>query len=112
MMPICAAALPCTLTTRATIVPSPASGWYTKWTPSALVIIVPCPAPADRQHNVTALLQSHGLARAQLRPVHAIGRVVHDEHVPAPRQLDPIQHCRPPHRLVGAAGAIGGALGC
>src|SRR2546428_10935331 len=28
------------------IVPSPASGWYTKWNPSEAVIIVPCPAPA------------------------------------------------------------------
>ena len=46
MIPICAALLPCTLTTRATIVPSPASGWYTKWNPSEAVIIVPCPAPA------------------------------------------------------------------
>jgi hypothetical protein len=46
MMPTCAALLPCTLTTRATIVPSPATGWYTKWNPSALVTIVPCPAPA------------------------------------------------------------------
>jgi hypothetical protein len=46
MIPTCAALLPCTLTTRATIVPSPASGWYTKWKPSELVIIVPCPAPA------------------------------------------------------------------
>src|SRR6267143_2645012 len=46
MIPTCAALLPCTLTTRATIVPSPASGWYTKWNPSAAVIIVPCPAPA------------------------------------------------------------------
>jgi hypothetical protein len=45
MMPTCAALLPCMLTTRATIVPSPASGWYTKWKPSALVIIVPKPAP-------------------------------------------------------------------
>jgi hypothetical protein len=45
MMPTCAALLPCTLTTRATMVPSPATGWYTKWKPSALVIIVPCPAP-------------------------------------------------------------------
>ncbi len=45
MIPTCAALLPCTLTTRATIVPSPASGWYTKWKPSALVIIVPSPAP-------------------------------------------------------------------
>jgi hypothetical protein len=44
-MPTCAEALPCTLTTRATIVPSPASGWYTKWKPSVLVSIVPCPAP-------------------------------------------------------------------
>jgi hypothetical protein len=46
MIPTCAALLPCTLTTRATIVPSPASGWYTKWKLSELVIIVPCPAPA------------------------------------------------------------------
>ena len=45
MIPTCAALLPCTLTTRATIVPSPASGWYTKWKPSELVIIVPSPAP-------------------------------------------------------------------
>jgi len=45
MMPTCAALLPCTLTTRATIVPSPASGWYTKWNPSELVSIVPDPAP-------------------------------------------------------------------
>jgi hypothetical protein len=45
MMPTCAEALPCTLTTRATIVPSPVSGWYTKWRPSALVTIVPEPAP-------------------------------------------------------------------
>ena len=45
MIPACAALLPCTLTTRATIVPSPASGWYTKWKLSELVIIVPCPAP-------------------------------------------------------------------
>jgi hypothetical protein len=46
MIPTCAALLPCTLTTRATIVPSPASGWYTKWKPSELVEKVPCPAPA------------------------------------------------------------------
>jgi len=46
MIPACAALLPCTLTTRTTIVPSPASGWYTKWKPSALVKKVPCPAPA------------------------------------------------------------------
>jgi hypothetical protein len=46
MIPTCAALLPCTLTTRAMIVPSPFSGWYTKWKPSELVIIVPCPAPA------------------------------------------------------------------
>jgi hypothetical protein len=45
MIPTCAEALPCTLTTRATIVPSPVSGWYTKWKPSALVTIVPEPAP-------------------------------------------------------------------
>jgi hypothetical protein len=45
MMPACAALLPCTLTTRATIVPSPANGWYTKWKPSEAVTIVPCPAP-------------------------------------------------------------------
>jgi hypothetical protein len=45
MIPTCAEALPCTLTTRATIVPSPVSGWYTKWKPSALVTIVPDPAP-------------------------------------------------------------------
>jgi hypothetical protein len=45
MIPTCAALLPCTLATRATIVPSPVSGWYTKWKPSALVSIVPEPAP-------------------------------------------------------------------
>jgi len=45
MIPACAALLPWTLTTRATIVPSPVSGWYTKWKPSVLVIIVPWPAP-------------------------------------------------------------------
>src|SRR5258707_831151 len=45
MIPICAALLPCTLTTRATIVPSPASGWYMKWKLSEAVIIVPDPAP-------------------------------------------------------------------
>ena len=44
-MPACAALLPCTLTTRATIVPSPASGWYMKWKLSEAVIIVPDPAP-------------------------------------------------------------------
>src|SRR5215467_3240728 len=33
------------LTTRAMIVQSPVSGWYAKWRPSALVIIVPEPAP-------------------------------------------------------------------
>ena len=36
MIPACAALLPCALTTRATIVPSPASGWYTKWIPFCL----------------------------------------------------------------------------
>src|SRR6267378_4920643 len=46
MIPTCAALLPCTLTTRATIVPSPANGWYTKCNPSELVKKVPCPAPA------------------------------------------------------------------
>jgi hypothetical protein len=46
MMPACAALLPCTFTTRATIVPSPVSGWYTKCNPSELVKKVPCPAPA------------------------------------------------------------------
>src|SRR5260370_1403709 len=45
MIPACAALLPCTLTTRATIVPSPVSGWYTKWKPSEAVTIVPEPAP-------------------------------------------------------------------
>ena len=45
MIPACAALLPCTLTTRATIVPSPASGWYTKWKLSELVKKVPSPAP-------------------------------------------------------------------
>jgi len=45
MIPACAALLPCTLTTRATIVPSPANGWYTKWKPSEAVTIVPEPAP-------------------------------------------------------------------
>ena len=45
MMPTCAALLPCILTTRATIVPSPANGWYTKCNPSELVKKVPCPAP-------------------------------------------------------------------
>ena len=44
-MPACAALLPCTLTTRAMIVPSPASGWYMKWKLSEAVIIVPDPAP-------------------------------------------------------------------
>src|SRR5437899_332739 len=46
MIPICAALLPCTLTTRATLVPSPASWWYTRWNTSAARLIVPCPAPA------------------------------------------------------------------
>ena len=46
MIPICAALLPCTLTTRAMIVQSPVNGWYAKWKPSAVVIIVPFPAPA------------------------------------------------------------------
>ena len=46
MIPACAALLPCTLNTRATIVPSPANGWYTKCNPSELVKKVPCPAPA------------------------------------------------------------------
>src|ERR1700757_2585598 len=45
MMPACAALLPCTLTTRATMVPSPATGWYMKWKLSEAVIIVPDPAP-------------------------------------------------------------------
>jgi hypothetical protein len=45
MIPTCAEALPCTLTARAMIVPSPFSGWYTKWKPSVLVTIVPKPAP-------------------------------------------------------------------
>ena len=45
MIPACAALLPCTLTTRATIVPSPTNGWYTKWKPSELAFIVPPPAP-------------------------------------------------------------------
>ena len=45
MIPACAALLPCTLTTRAMIVPSPANGWYTKCNPSEAVTIVPCPAP-------------------------------------------------------------------
>ena len=45
MIPACAALLPCTLTTRATIVPSPANGWYMKWKLSEAVIIVPDPAP-------------------------------------------------------------------
>ena len=39
MIPACAALLPCTLTTRATIVPSPANGWYTKWNESELLPI-------------------------------------------------------------------------
>src|SRR6266704_373329 len=34
MIPACAALLPCRLATRATIVPSPDSAWYTKCNPS------------------------------------------------------------------------------